>query len=204
MSLTFYRAPNSTAGVTDLVFAELGVPHETVTLDLTKGDTKSAEHLTRDPNGRVPVVIHDGTPIWESAAITIYLGEVFGTEKGLWPAPGPKRGEAMRWVVWTNATLGEAVGRWVRNTMPWTPEEQRNAKAGDAGKKDLERCLGILDEALESRPFLVGEFTLADAHLRALMSWLEHLQVDLSPYPRLGAWARRCAERPAFAQLARA
>ena len=31
-----------------------------------------------NPNGRVPTLVHDGVAIWESAAITIYLGETFG------------------------------------------------------------------------------------------------------------------------------
>ena len=30
---------------------------------------------------------------------------------GLYPAPGPKRGEAMKWIVWSNVTLAEAVVR---------------------------------------------------------------------------------------------
>ncbi len=34
MSLIFYRAPMSTAVITDAVFAELGTPHETVIVDI--------------------------------------------------------------------------------------------------------------------------------------------------------------------------
>ena len=29
----------------------------------------------------------------------------------LYPAPGPKRGEAMKWIVWSNVSLGEATAR---------------------------------------------------------------------------------------------
>ena len=69
MSLTFYRAPMSTASVTELVLAELGTPHKTVTLDLKKGETKKAEFLKLNPNGRVPTIVHDGTVVFESTAI---------------------------------------------------------------------------------------------------------------------------------------
>src|SRR5947209_774811 len=129
MSLTFYRAPQSTASVTEIVFEELGVPHEVVTLDLQKGDTKKPEFKKLNPNGRVPVVVHDGTVLFESCAITMYLGETFGVEKKLWPAAGPKRGEAMKWIAWSNVTFGEAISRWLRNTSDWFPKEQQNAKA---------------------------------------------------------------------------
>src|SRR6185312_8799587 len=80
-------------------------------------------------DGKVLVLVHDGKAIWESAAITLYLGEIFGVAEGLYPEPGPERGEAMKWVVWSNVTLGDAFGRLVRNTSDWVPAEQHNAKA---------------------------------------------------------------------------
>ena len=43
MSLTFYFAPMSRASITKLVLAELGIPHETVVMDIKKGDTKKPE-----------------------------------------------------------------------------------------------------------------------------------------------------------------
>ncbi len=131
MSLTFYFAPNSTATVTELVLEELGTPCERVKLDLRAGDAKKPEYVKLNPNAKVPLVVHDGMSIFESSAITMYLGEMFGVDKKLYPASGPKRGEAMKWIAWTHVSLGEAVYRWARNTQNWVPEEQRNAKTGE-------------------------------------------------------------------------
>jgi glutathione S-transferase len=201
MSLIFYYAPMSTASITELVLEELSVPCEKVKLDLQKGDTKKPEFLKLNPNGKVPVIVHDGTAIWESSAISMYLGETFGVEKKLYPAPGPKRGEAMKWIAWTNVTLNDAVGRLTRNTMSWVPAEQHNAKAAEAAKKDIENGLRILDESLEGKQFLVGDYTLADTHLNCFVDWLRHMQHDLSAYARLNAWSERCRARPAYAKL---
>jgi len=187
MSLTFYLAPMSTAGITELVLAELGIPCERVHLDISKGDTQKPEYLKLNPNGKVPTIVHDGTVIWESAAITIYLGETFGTEKKLYPAPGLKRGEAMKWIVWTNVTLGDAVGRFT--------------KAVEAAKKDVGDCLRILDESLRGKQFLLGEYTLADTHVNAFVDWLRHMKMDLTPYPQLQAWGQRCCARPAYLKV---
>ncbi|HEY2035819.1 MAG TPA: glutathione S-transferase N-terminal domain-containing protein [Steroidobacteraceae bacterium] len=144
MSLTFYYSPMSTATITELVLEELAVPCELIRVDLKKGETQTAEFLRLNPNGKVPVLIHDGARIWESAAITLYVGEIFGVAKGLYPEPGPQRGEAMKWVVWANVTLGDAFGRWVRNTSDWVPAEQHNAKAAAAAESDVRNCLRIL------------------------------------------------------------
>jgi glutathione S-transferase len=201
MSLTFYYAPMSTASITSLVIEELGVPCEKVKLDLKKGDTNKPEFLKINPNGKVPVIVHDGTAIWESTAITMYLGETFGVEKKLYPPPGTKRGEAMKWITWANVSLGEAVGRFARNAMDWVPAEQRNAKVAEAAKADVERGLRILDEALEGKSFLLGDYSLADVHVNSLVDWLRHMKFAVGACARLNAWGQRCTARPAYGRF---
>lgn len=202
MSLTFYRSPMSTASVTELVLAELGTPHEAVTLDLKKGETKTADFLKLNPNGRVPTIVHDGTVVFESAAITLYLGETFGVDKGLWPAAGKKRGEAMKWVVWSNVTFGEAIGRYMRNTKEWVPADERNAKAGERALGEIRDCLRILDETLDGRSFLLGnEFSLVDSHVSSFLDWLKFSGFDMTAYTRVVSWSQRCSDRPAHQKL---
>ena len=135
-----------------------------------------------------------------SAAIQLYLGELFGVAKGLYPAPGPKRGEVMKWIVWTNVTLGEAMSRLGRNVGEWAPADERNAKAGATAKADIMGLLQIVENTLQGRPYLTGEtFTLADLHLASWIDYVRMMQIDLTPYPMLVAWCSRCTSRPACA-----
>ncbi len=201
MSLIFYYAPMSTASVVQLVLEELGVPHEKVRMDFKDGSLQKPEFLKVNPNGKVPAIVHDGVPIFESVAINIHLGETFGVEKKLFPAPGPKRGEALKWLVWSNVSLGEAVGRWMRNTMEHAPAEQRNAAAGEAAKADAHKLLAILDQALAGRSYLLGDFSIPDIHLHGMVGWMGMMGFDLAPYPNIKAWAARCAARPAYAKV---
>ena len=201
MSLIFYYAPMSTASITQLIVEELNIPCEKIKLDIQKGDTKTPEFLKVNPNGKVPTIVHDGTAIWESSAITMYLGEVFGVDKKLYPAAGPKRGEAMKWIAWGNVTLGEAVGRLGRNTRDWVPADQQNAKAADAAKNDVHHNLRILDEALGAKQFLLGDYTLADTHVHSFVDWIGWMKIDLGPYVNMSAWSKRCRARPAYARI---
>jgi glutathione S-transferase len=201
MSLVFYYAPMSTASITELVLEELGVPHDKVKLDIQKGDTKKPEYLAVNPNGKVPCVVHDGTPLWESAALTMYLGEVFGVERGLYPAPGTKRGVAMQWIVWTNVSLGDAVSRYTRHTTTWYPDDQKNAKAGEAALVDIASCLKVLDGALADKPYLTGEYTLADAHVNSFTDWLRMMKIDFAPFAHVNSWGERCRARAAYKKL---
>ncbi|MEO1330224.1 MAG: glutathione S-transferase N-terminal domain-containing protein, partial [Pseudomonadota bacterium] len=100
MALTFYFAPMSTSNITDAVLRELGCAVTRIQVSLQAGDARTPEFLRLNPNGEVPLIIDDGVAIWESAAITLYLGDRYGAAAGLFPASGPRRGEAMSWVVW--------------------------------------------------------------------------------------------------------
>ena len=200
MSITFYYAPMSTASITELVIEELGIPVEKVKMDLRAGDAKKPEYLKLDPNGRVPCIVHDGTPIWESAAITIYLGELFGTAKKLWPEAGPRRGEAMKWVVWTNVSLGEAMYRR-GHSGDWVAPDQKHEKMHAQATADVMKLLGILDAALAGKQFLLGEYTLTDAHVCSLVDWIHHSKIDFSTLANVSAWVERCHARPAAKKM---
>ncbi|KAJ3172525.1 hypothetical protein HDU88_005853 [Geranomyces variabilis] len=192
MTLTFYFAPYSTAGCTQAVLAELDIPHEVKTLKLgADGDTKSAEFLAINPNGTVPTIVHDGTPIFESAAIAIYLGETFGVDKGLFPAAGtPQRGVAIQWIVWANTVLAAGA---VNMMIPASKER---------GAESVNKALRILDAVFGKNEYLVGkEYTLADAHLSAIIHWVKMLQVDFSPFPNVEKWVGRLDARPALCKL---
>lgn len=213
MSLTFYYAPNSTASITEGVLAELGISCERIRLDISAGDTRRPEFLRVNPNGRVPAIVHEGTPIWESSAITMYLGEVFGVDAGLYPAPGPRRGEAMKWIAWANVMLAEAGGRLAAllptgtegavqpNSVDWVPPEQRSAGALEKARRDITGCLRVLDDGLDGRQFLLGDYSLADTHLQGFVGWIGAMDGDLGAFANVTAWLQRCGERPALAEL---
>jgi glutathione S-transferase len=66
----------------------------------------------------------------------------------------------------------------------------------------IERPFKVLDEALAEQTYLVGEdFTVADLNVAAVVS--RAIEMDLSATPHLGAWLRRCLERPAALEARR-
>jgi glutathione S-transferase len=203
MSLTFYFSPMSTASISHLVLEELGVPYEKVQLDLKAGDQRKPDFLKLNPNGKVPLLVHDGVAIFESVAISIYLGETFGVEKGLFPAAGLERATAIKWLVWCSSSLNEALSRRMHASSEWYPAEQHNAAAAAAATGDVEQLLGILNEALTASPFLVGgKFSIVDAHLSSYVGWVGMVGFDLSKYPAVAAWQAGCHARPASKRVA--
>jgi glutathione S-transferase len=202
MSLTFYYTPMTSATRVHWALEELAVPYEKVKVDLAAGDQRKPEYLAKNPNGKVPLLEVDGTPIFESLAMLIYLGETYGEAKGVFPALGIERAEALKWMVWSTVTLGDAVSRIIRNTVDRFPAEQRNEKAGEAAKKELLDLWGMVDKALEGKEYLVGgRFTFADVAVVGLVPLTARFGVDIGALKNVQAWSARAMARPAIGRI---
>ncbi|MBV1857058.1 MAG: glutathione S-transferase family protein [Nannocystaceae bacterium] len=190
----------STASTVHWSLEELEIPYEGVVVNLKDTADKEKKLGPVNPNMAVPVLVHDGTTIFESAAIQIYLGETFGVDKGLYPKPGPARGEALKWLVWTNVSLGGAVGRWLGNTQG--DEAQRNAAAGAQARKDIDRLIGMLEANFADRSYMLGDSaSLVDFHLVSLFQWMGFCGIELTSFPKVAQWVQRCSARAANQKL---
>jgi glutathione S-transferase len=199
MSITYYYSPMSTAARTTWAVEELGVPCERVRVDTQKKETRTPEFLKMNPNGRVPLLVVDGTSIFESTAILIYLAETYGVDKGLYPKPGLARAEQLKWMVWANVGMLAPLQRWMQNTSSMIPAEQHNAKAAEAAKTEGDAMLKVLDDALAGKDYLTGStFTMADLATSSYTGWLMFMKYDFSSFKNVSAWASRCQSRPSF------
>jgi glutathione S-transferase len=201
MSIVFYYAPMTSATRIHWVLEELGVPYEKKKLDLAAGDQKKPEYLALNPNGKVPLLVEDGVAIFESLAILLHLGERYGVEKGLFPAAGLERAEAFTWCAWVSSSLIDPLSRFLRNTSDRFPADEKNAKAGEAARREVAELLTVLDNRLEGREHLLGGgFTIVDAAVCGYIPFMARIGIDLGPYPRINAWIGRCMARPALAR----
>ncbi len=199
MALKFYYSPQSNATRIHWSLKELGVPYEEVRVDLRAGDTHKPEFLAVNPNGMVPTIELDGTPMFESVAIQIALGERFGVDKGLWPATGSAEHlTALSWLVWGQVTLSNAMFRYMTNTSDWFPKEQHNEAQAAVALTELHKRLAILDRHLATREYITGSrFTLVDLDLVAMLGWgLMVNKIDTSELGHLRAWMDRARKRP--------
>ncbi len=201
MSLIFHYAPMTSAVRVYWALEELGVPFEKRRVDLAKGEQRTPEFLAQNPNGKVPLLVADGAPIFESLAILLYLGERYGVERGLFPEAGAERAAVVTWMCWAQVSLAEAATRVLRNTSDRVPADERNEKAAAAALKELHELLSIVDRALEGKEYLVGAaFSFADLAITGYASFFAYLGVDVSKLANVQAWFKRCTTRPALAR----
>lgn len=199
MGIVFYYSPMSSATRVHWALEELAVPYDKVKVDLAAGEQRKPELLKVNPNGKVPAMLVDGVPLFESLAMLLHLGEQYGVDKGLFPPPGMARMEAFKWMVWGSVSLSECLTRFLRNSSERWPAEQRSAGAAEAARIELGHLLGLLEGQLTNRSFVLGpEFSLADCGLATTVSFIGRMGIDLSAHVNVGAWVGRCLSRPAF------
>ncbi len=73
----YHYEPNGNSMKPLLCLAEKGLDYESHYVDLHNFEQHSEEFVAMNPNGRVPVLIHEGAVINESTVINEYLEEVF-------------------------------------------------------------------------------------------------------------------------------
>ena len=202
MTIKLYSWPMSSGTRISWALEELALPYEYVQLDAKKQEHRSAEMLAVNPHGKVPALADGELKLFESGAILLYLGNRYGSAKGLWPeSKGKTHAEAVCWTVWAMTELGNYMMQYLYHGLDspvsYKPEDRSKA-AATYNRAQLDRLLDTLEARLEGRDYLMGGFSLVDV---AAASWLllgKQLGLPLEGRSRVAAWCKRCAERSAF------
>ena len=174
---------------------EIGLRYESVPVSFA-GDVQKPDYKKLNPNARVPTLVdEDGTVIWESMAINLYLVEKY--DGGFRPKGDAERGHLLQWSFWGVTEIEPGlIQAFLHRAM--LPEAQRNASLGDAGEAQLQRPLPVLDAELGRRPFLLGDrFSAADLNVASVLGIAPMARVDLAKFPNVARWLGACTSRPA-------
>ncbi|WP_191060120.1 glutathione transferase GstA [Geminicoccus harenae] len=193
--MQLYYAPGACSLAAHITAREAGVPVDLVKVDIPTGRLEDGREFRQvNPRGYVPaLVLDDGELVTEAQVVVQYLADL-APASGLLPPPGTRdRLRVQQWLGYVATELHKPLGSlW----DPRTPEAWR-----EKVREWLPVRFAELDAHLAARPFLVGGgFTVADAYLFVVLNWTPHLSIDLAPYPALGAFLARVAERPKVRQ----
>jgi glutathione S-transferase len=172
---------------------EKGLPYAVIEENLR---SPSLALLKLHPEGKVPLLIHNGNALPESAVITEYLDEAF-PEKPLRPATAIGRAQIRLWTKWCDQILKPDLDAFKYEF------DELGAEEKGALLDRLKRHLGKMEEALGDHSFLLGNgFTLADIHLFPFYRQLSKTAFPSHHHsPKLDTWLTRITERPAFERV---
>lgn len=201
--LTLHYAPNSRAGRILWLLEELGLEYELNRMDFHPKDLKSDAHRARHPLGRIPVLEDNGEQIWESGAIVQYVLARY-TDNALQPAvDAPEFGKYLQWFHYCEGMVMPPINTIVVHTL-LLPEERRDAVVLEQAKKLLTRALEPVNENMNGREYLVGDFTAADIMLGHSVFMSRRLGCVTDAMTDLHAYIDRVEARQAFQKMLRA
>ncbi len=176
-----------------LLMKQLGIAFDEIIIPLDLADTK-AKVLKHSPAGKVPILIDGDATVWESIAITEYVGEAYGAP--VWPEDRTARAMARSIAAEMHAGFSA-----LRSACPMNLGKKFAQKdRGEAVARDVARFSEIVHQARErfgaGGPFLFGSFSAADAMYAPLVTRLETYSIALDATTR--AYVDGILSLPAF------
>jgi len=121
--IKLYGTAMSRAGRSLWALEEVGIQYEQVLV----AETRGPEYLKINPNGHVPTLDDNGTIIWESMAINLYVAEKYG-KAPLWPSTVESHGACYQWSFWGMTEVEPHLLAMLMHKM-LLPADQRDEKA---------------------------------------------------------------------------
>jgi glutathione S-transferase len=200
----YHYEPNANSMKPLLCLAEKGISYESHYIDLHNFEQHSAEFVAINPNGQVPVLIHDGAVITESTVINEYLDEVF-PKKRLVPKDPVARARMRIWNKFVDEYFCPALSRigWsviipqiaarlksgeLEEALKKVPLEEQRRKWRTAATEsftpeelaEARRQVGVsierMEKILQNSKWLAGdEYSLADVNSYSMVAGVPRL-----------------------------
>lgn len=191
--LRLYHSPQTRSTRILWLIEELGVRDQVdlAPVHIARQTGGTSDPANPHPEGKVPVLDHDGTLIMESAAITLYLTDMF-PDAGLGRSVGDAgRGAYLTWLHYYGGVM-EPVLTMQFSTL--TPDQMFVSNF-----RGFDEMAARLSSALTRGPYLMGDaFSAADLLIVAPFIWFPAMAPDT---PQVQDWITRCAARPLFAKV---
>ncbi len=196
-----YYSPSTASMAVHWMLIELAVPFGLELVDFQSKAQKSPEFLRVNPSGHVPVLVIDGVPYAECAALLMLLAERHPAAN-LSPTAGTaERSLYLQTMFYLANTLQPAYRLW------FYPEEAAGADNVEAAKHQararIEKVWTRLDAQFEDgRKFLLGDrLSAADFLATILMRWSRNMPRPATTYPNLAAYIGRMRTMPSLREV---
>jgi glutathione S-transferase len=182
---------------------EAGLMYEARRLSLPDGAHRTAEFLSLNPKGKVPLLVTDEGALSENLAILCWI-DAIRPQAGLLPAPTEpwQRAQALSWLAWSTSTLHPQVYR-ARMSARIHPDPATHEGIRGAALSEMRQQLAAAEKVLaDGRPWLLGEqWCISDAHVSWALGRAATSGITLSHHPLLERLIRRQEARPAWNRM---
>ena len=197
IKMKLYFAPNSRAVRIAWLLEELGLEYEIEKYTVGDRALRTPEYYKIHPMGRIPVLEDGETRIYESGAIVQYLLARHGKGKFVPDVDDPSFPEYLQWLHYAEGSIMGQVNILVVETILLPPEKRNDVNVNRALKL-LRVALGNVDNRLQDRDYLTGNFSGADIMTGHACFGAMKAGAQIDDYKHLNAYINRLLKRPAL------
>ena len=168
---------------------ELGVPYEIVPVDFTPAFRSSPEWRRLSPTGKVPVMEDDGFSMFESGAMVEWVLERYGQGRLRPPLASAESALYLQWSWFAEATFARPLGEIVNHNRAFG-ETGVSEEALAEMRSRSRLCLKAVDDAIDGKEYITGEFSAADIMLGYSLYLCERLAPSEECKKASAYWAR--------------
>ncbi|HET7795886.1 MAG TPA: glutathione S-transferase [Rhizobacter sp.] len=180
-----------------LFLSLLGLPFETIEVDITKGEQRQPEFVALNRFAQVPVLQDGDITLPDSNAILTYLALRYDTSGQWLPRDPVGAAQVQRWLSVAAGTLVNGPGNARVNVLFGRPHDPR---CGEIATLLFQR----MDDHLATQAWLAGaQPTIADIALYTYTAHAPEGGVSLQPYAHLRDWLERIEAWPRFVGMVR-
>lgn len=196
--IDLYYAPTPNGWKITIMLEECSMPYKVIPVNLGKGDQFKPDFLKISPNNRMPVIVDnslsDPISVFESGAILMYLAEKSGRFFG---ENERERVRVLEWLFWQIGGLGPMAGQ-VSHFVNYAPNFPGDHSYSEKRyKNEYDRLLGVMNNVLESREYLAGNYSIADMASFPWVTAYKRYEVDLDSFSNVRRWFDDIKNRPA-------
>jgi len=172
---TRYRlhyAPDNASLVIRLALEELGIPYETILVDRRAEAQNGAEYRALNPNGLIPVLETPDGPMFETAAILLWLADRYGALAP--PVASDQRGGFLKWLFFASNTLHADMRMLFYPEKYIGPDRPQQLQLRQMQRQRLQVHLSNLDEAVADNSCWLGgvDLSILDIYLACQLRWM--------------------------------
>ena len=189
--MKLYTAATPNGYKASVALEEMGFDYDVEKIDLTGGAQKQEWFLEINPNGRIPALVHDDFPIFESGAIMLYLARLSGKFYG---TDAKSQSRVEQWLMFQMGGIGPMMGQ-ANVFYRYFPEKIQPAI--DRYQNEGRRLFEVLERQLSRTEYLAGDYSIADMANWCWVRTHKWSGISIDGLPNLQRWLEAIMARPA-------
>lgn len=194
--LKLFYATGTIAIAVAIGLEEAGLAYDTIRVDFGTGEQTKSDYLAINPKGRVPALVTDaGTVLTETGALLDYIA-ASAPDANLIPSNAEDAAHMRSVMYYLASTMHVAHAHKMRGSR-WADQQSSFDDMATRVTGNMSDCAAFVQENCLRGDFVCGDtFSVADAYLFMVCSWLEGDGVTVSDFPAIAAYLARMEARP--------